>query len=359
MNKNQQNRQMKKKKTSLLNKIKKKKRCTMKRRPTNALQNALNFIHQLTNNNYQSSVVIAQPQSQTQPQQQQQQTQHTNPFLNHQVQTKKTVALCVGINYAGTSSQLYGCINDAKNLKNWMIQCHSLSPTSIAMCLDDKMAQPSSGAPTKSNLMKQWRLSIEAISSGDTLIWSYSGHGTQVPDKTGLEMDCKSECLYTLDSQLVVDTELRPLIDLLPSESNLFFICDACHSGTILNLRHSTELQLSREQTTKTPNFEANYTLATYPAYVETKANVVSLSGCRDNQTSTDAYVNKSNQGALTYAFLKSLDHFRSRKIIPSYRQLLGQIERIIANEKLSDQRPQFSFGRSSISLDDPFDFFA
>jgi hypothetical protein len=36
--------------------------------------------------------------------------------------TGRKKALCIGINYAGTDAALRGCINDAKNMKQFLIR---------------------------------------------------------------------------------------------------------------------------------------------------------------------------------------------------------------------------------------------
>ncbi len=40
--------------------------------------------------------------------------------------TGRKKALCVGINYEGTSGELRGCINDAKNVKQFLMRTSSL-----------------------------------------------------------------------------------------------------------------------------------------------------------------------------------------------------------------------------------------
>ena len=72
-----------------------------------------------------------------------------------------------------------------------------------------------------------------------------------------------------------------------------FCVIDACHSGTSLDLpylyRIDTGIQKQKQEEE------------------ENLANIIKLSGCRDNQTSADAYIQGKYQGALTFAFLKCM----------------------------------------------------
>ena len=42
----------------------------------------------------------------------------------------------------------------------------------------------------------------------------------------------------------------------------------------------------------------------------ENTCDVIKISGCRDNQTSADAYINGKFQGALTFGFIKTMEDF-------------------------------------------------
>lgn len=66
-------------------------------------------------------------------------------------------------------------------------------------------------------------------------------------------------------------------------------------------------------------------------------ADVVMFSGCKDSQTSADAYENGRSTGAMSYAFTTALRANRNQ----SYLQLLNSV-RVILKQKY-DQRPQLS----------------
>lgn len=78
----------------------------------------------------------------------------------------------------------------------------------------------------------------------------------------------------------------------------------------------------------------------------ETNGNVIMISGCSDVQTSSDAYINNKNQGAMTWAFLEA---FKSEKNI-TWRNLLIKMRDLLKKSKF-DQIPQLTSG-SFLNID-------
>ena len=77
----------------------------------------------------------------------------------------------------------------------------------------------------------------------------------------------------------------------------------------------------------------------------ETLGQVVMISGCKDNQTSADAYVNYSNvnisSGAMTFSFLKTLQDLGTNISL----KILVQNMRSILKTNGYSQVPQLSSG--------------
>eukprot|EP01100_Stratorugosa_tubuloviscum_P013426 TRINITY_DN66_c0_g1_i8.p1 TRINITY_DN66_c0_g1~~TRINITY_DN66_c0_g1_i8.p1 ORF type:complete len:382 (-),score=185.93 TRINITY_DN66_c0_g1_i8:104-1249(-) len=71
------------------------------------------------------------------------------------------------------------------------------------------------------------------------------------------------------------------------------------------------------------------------------EAIIVSLSGCLDSQTSADARISGTAQGAMTNAFIRSLENANYNI---SYQQLLVSLRRILNQEGKFEQIPQLSF---------------
>lgn len=71
-----------------------------------------------------------------------------------------------------------------------------------------------------------------SLRSGDMLLLTYSGHGSQVPDKNSDESDGQDEtwCLY---DRMLVDDELNALWSQFKSGVRICMLSDSCHSDTV------------------------------------------------------------------------------------------------------------------------------
>lgn len=192
--------------------------------------------------------------------------------------TKK--ALLVGINYVGTKNELMGCIQDAENIASRLVGFKTIRT----------MTDYTDMKPTKANIVSEFTKLLNGAMRGDCLLFAFSGHGAQVNDNNGDEVDGKDEGLFTLDDKLIIDDELNLIIrQHLKSDVTLFILTDCCHSGTIMDLKYNYM------------DYFEN------PKNAETSGNVIMISGCRDEQISADAFINYKSQGAMSWAFLANL----------------------------------------------------
>lgn len=118
------------------------------------------------------------------------------------------------------------------------------------------------------------------------------------------EVDACDETILPMDfrrSGEIIDDILRKrLVDPLPQGAKLTAFFDSCHSGTVLDLRYNWQDQDPRSVT---PNIGKQE----FKSLVDTRAQVLLLSGCRDSQTSADAFIEGHYCGATTQAFLATL----------------------------------------------------
>lgn len=71
-----------------------------------------------------------------------------------------------------------------------------------------------------------------SLKSGDTFLLTYSGHGGQVPDRSGDESDDRDETWLLWDRQ-VSDDEIALAVDGFATGVNVIVVSDSCHSGTV------------------------------------------------------------------------------------------------------------------------------
>ena len=204
----------------------------------------------------------------------------------------KKKALLIGINYQGTPNALNGCENDVFNIKKILTSKLGYSDKNITVMTEKRGIKP-----TKKNILNQIsKLINSAIKEETDEIWfHYSGHGTYIRDANGDEIDGKDECLCPLDSQesgLITDDLLHKIFSRLPEKTNCICIMDCCHSGSILDLKYRYVSGLKNVVENKN----------------NSKCNIISISGCRDNETSADALIHKNWVGAMTTALIKVLE---------------------------------------------------
>lgn len=215
-------------------------------------------------------------------------------------------AFLVGINYTGTSSQLRGCVNDVNDLKEMLTTKYNYSSSNI-LTLTDSQA-------TKQNIMTRLTQLLQSCQAGETLFFSFSGHGyfwNDIYKKD--EIDGKDELIVTVDNYAIVDDELKYIIDTyLKANVTLIALFDNCHSGTILDLPYQY--------------FKGEQEMIHHSLSTDTKGTVICLSGCRDDQVSMDAYLEGDFNGALTFNFielLKSNDSLTWKACVEQLREKL------------------------------------
>lgn len=242
---------------------------------------------------------------------------------------KKMVKLAVlmGLNYRGSEAELGGCINDVENTGKVLEEIYGYSKDNILYMTDDSEIKP-----TARNIMAQLiKLTERTYEEDVEEIWiSYSGHGTYITDLNDDEDDSKDECLVPLDyneSGLISDDNLNHILALMNPKTRVIVIVDACHSETMLDLPY--RYVSGNKNVIENPKSKI-------------KCNCVMISGCRDDQTSSDAYgINNSKEysGAMTSSLLYVLDRFDYT--ITCWR-LLKEMRKFLKKRKFS-QVPQIS----------------
>ena len=232
-------------------------------------------------------------------------------------------ALLVGINYKGTSSALRGCISDVADMKQYLLAHQGYKEENITILTDDTASKP-----TAANIMHNLALLImRAHTSKATEIWfHYSGHGSQVRDRSGDEKDGMDETLVPLDyltKGMITDDTLQQYAAHLPKTCRMICIMDCCHSGTVFDLKYRYD---GKSVLTENPTSTIS-------------SNIKLLSGCTDAQTSADAEINGHWCGAMTRSFLYAMDVYKDN---PTAQQLISCINAYLDNGGY-EQRPQLS----------------
>ncbi|KAJ7302298.1 caspase domain-containing protein [Mycena albidolilacea] len=242
--------------------------------------------------------------------------------------TGRRRALCIGINYRGQSHELHGCINDAKHVFSFLVRRAGYKAKDIVILTDDSPHQRLQ--PTHKNIIDAMHWLVRDARPHDALFVHYSGHGGQTPDKDGGEVDGWDEVIYPLDYERnghIVDDEMHDImVKPLPSGCRLTAVFDSCHSGTVLDLPYTYDHQ---------GRLKGQRVSQRALARKATVADVISLSGCKDDQTSADTFADGTAVGAASHAFIKAIEAHPHQ----SYREFLHNV-RVILHPKYS-QKPQ------------------
>lgn len=96
--------------------------------------------------------------------------------------------------------------------------------------------------PTKRNIRDAMRWLVYGCQPGDSLLFYYSGHGSQIRELSRNEKDGCDETLCPVDFETegkILDDEINEtIVRPLPAGAVLHAIVDTCSSGTLLDLSH-------------------------------------------------------------------------------------------------------------------------
>jgi hypothetical protein len=229
-------------------------------------------------------------------------------------------ALCIGINdYPGTQLDLAGCVNDAND---WAAALKARGFT-VQTMLD--------GQATKARMVSAISALVNGGQNGDSLVVTFSGHGTYAPDASGDEPDGLDEALCPHDikqGQALIDDEIHQLFAGRKPGVNIVLISDSCHSGTVIRQAPPDpdaegprprfmpmgawlpEGQLPRGASGKPLTAVAlASTLSPWAGAISSAGNDLLLAGCQEgpNNFSYDANFSGRPNGAFTYYALKTL----------------------------------------------------
>lgn len=230
-------------------------------------------------------------------------------------------AVLIGINkYQIPGSDLSGCVSDVKNLTGVLTTYYGFADKDITT-LTDLQA-------TKKAMQAAMQKLIKSGKKGDVLLLHYSGHGSNVPDDNGDEADHRDEILCPTDldwNDPLRDDWLRNTLNKLRKGVSLTVIMDCCHSGTITRAIIPPDaprkerflpcpLDLMAVESGRKLRGTVRGQLGKAPRGRKRKSDIVNaevhemlMTGCRDTQTSADAYIGGSYNGALTYYLVESI----------------------------------------------------
>ncbi len=219
----------------------------------------------------------------------------------------KGIAINIGLNhvdpdcYQGWDGELAGCINDANDM-NAIAEGLGYSTT---LLIDDQASA--------TGVSEAIGRAAQDLASGDICLVTYSGHGGQINDANSDEPDAKDETWVLWDRQLL-DDELEGLWSCFEPGVRVFVLSDSCHSGTVLRMmsfkrkfrdaEHAAQYERRANDPPKVRQADpaavaanyasnrSNYVVSQWTHKANVQASVTLISGCQDNQLSSDGDAN-------------------------------------------------------------------
>ncbi|MFZ2633409.1 MAG: caspase family protein [Desulfosalsimonadaceae bacterium] len=258
-------------------------------------------------------------------------------------------ALLVGVNkYKLPGSDLQGCVNDATNVRDVLLKYFGFNVKDIRVLVDARA--------TKKAILARLIWLVKNVKSGDRILFHFSGHGSQIRDRDGDELkDHLDEILcphdMDWDGTYIADDELKAIFSTLPAGVHLDVLLDSCHSGSgtrdiqaVSALPETPGLPRTVKQRFLAPpidilcrQLDEDDLPVTQLLKSTNPENHALFSGCRDNQTSADAYISGTYSGAFTYYFCK---HIRDAQGAITRADLLKRLRASLKHEGY-DQIPQ------------------
>lgn len=258
----------------------------------------------------------------------------------------KSKALLIGINkYRNPGSDLNGCINDIQDAAELLTSKYSFPMESIRMLTDNRA--------TKQNIIERLDWLIYGLQPGDRAVLWYSGHGAQIATRDSTqELDGLDEiiCCHEFDWEagLITDKEFQNKFRYIPPGVKFMWISDSCHSG---DLNRDVPDSAYKKKKTIKPPADLAWRITAYKhsndlskklvfngksmicsmknGVLRTGSDaIVLISGCKDNQTSSDAWFDGRYNGALSYNLLKVLKEAPSMVITKVIEEVTNRLQK-------------------------------
>ncbi|MCP5082153.1 MAG: hypothetical protein GY948_10705 [Alphaproteobacteria bacterium] len=215
--------------------------------------------------------------------------------------------LVVGIDKYQHLPSLAGAVNDARDIDSAL---RTMGAKKVILLLD--------GEATRAKILQSWRDLTEEAAPGDTIVFSYAGHGGQEPERVvGSETDRLDETFQLAgfqnirpgNGERILDDEIN-LLFAKARHLKIIFLADSCHSGTMTRGFDSRSGVLR----TRLGGYGAivddplpKPTEATAALNPEDLDNIVYFGAVRDDQVVQEIKIDQKPRGALSWSFARAL----------------------------------------------------
>lgn len=226
----------------------------------------------------------------------------------------KKLAVCIGNNYPGTSAQLEGCVNDALDWSA-LLSREGYEVELLREATFDQAVHVLENA-------------VAQAGYGDRIVFTYSGHGTWIPDADGDESDGRDEAMVMADYRdggLLLDDHIQDIFGRLKTGSGALILSDSCHSGTVSRFLQS-HMEFPARQKFMSPreffDMSEERVVAAEMVPASLPRRTASLvSGCGDLEYSYDASFGGRPNGAFTRV---AIDAYQSGMSLAAWHKAIS-----------------------------------
>lgn len=266
-------------------------------------------------------------------------------------------ALLVGINDYRDISDLKGCLNDVSNMRDILKTYLGFRNSDIRVLTESRA--------TRENILYRLKWLVRETEPGDFVVFHFSGHGSQIRDRDGDELEDGLDELicpwdHDWDNCFILDDDLDDIFSGLPENSLLEVFLDCCHSGDGIRMTPRPADYAPRDAPKgrylePPPDIRFRYEGEEDELKVRgfrsenrsgkrsTRRNIL-WSACQSDQSSADAEIGGTFNGAFTYYFCK---HMRKTGGYISRRNLLERVRNSLRHNAYI-QIPQLACGNKT-----------
>jgi hypothetical protein len=269
--------------------------------------------------------------------------------------TKRALLIGVDEYSSGEILDLDGCVNDVEAIADVLTSAYGFKDTDLKVL-------KTVGDTTRERILDELQALVDGVRSDDVVVVYYSGHGSQVPDRSGdEEEDGLDETIVPSDAGRgggevldITDDELHSYVAALGERTPyVYFVFDSCHSGSVArDLLWSGALQQLEPRLVPRAIPPADTPPAVRPRpYRGDRAapgagkpsaiglipqgDYLMIGGCRDDQTAKETEMGGKRRGVLSYHLETELRRSSSASIGAIFERVRERVE-----ESATEQDP-------------------
>lgn len=264
--------------------------------------------------------------------------------------------LVIGINdYVGERNDLQGAVNDAEDIAAALNKAGAQQVISLI-----------DGDATKAAIEAAWTKIVTQANDGDTIIFSFAGHGSQEPEPEGRgeEADGKNENFLLAGFETegegtrerIIDDEIFEWLKQADQKGvRVVFIADSCHSGSMHRSARADTVRFRNGDFGVITQDMLDFPPPTAAKIKETDyANVTFVGATSEDRLTPEVTIEGRKRGALSWAIARALEGRadKNRDGEVTQVELLGFVVPAVHAMVESQQTPQVAPLRAgSLSL--------